>query len=269
MHESAGTQMTPTTPRRWGRTLGIIALALLAALLLAALGFWLWATLSASGPDATALAALEDTAAVTVGESPWLTFTPTGADAPLQPCGLVFYPGGLVDARAYAPTLQPIAAAGYTVVAPSMPLGLAVFAPNRADAVIAAHPEIERWAVGGHSLGGAMAARYVSTRPGEPAGGLALWAAFPAGGNSLAERDDLVALSVYGTLDGLATVDEIEQSRALLPAATTFVAIEGGNHAQFGSYGAQDGDNAATIPAAEQQAQAAAATVAALDALCR
>ena len=71
------------------------------------------------------------------------------------------------------------------------------------------------------------------------------------------------------TLDGLATVEEIRQSAALLPAATEFVAIEGGNHAQFGSYGAQEGDNPAAIPAAEQQAQAAAATVAALDALCR
>lgn len=261
--------MTSPSPRRVWRIVGIVGLVLPAVVLAAVIGFWLWATLSAAEPDATALAALEDTAAVTVTEEPWLTFTPTGAEGPVQPCGLVFYPGGLVDARAYAPTLLPIAAAGYTVVAPSMPLGLAVLAPDRASAVIEAHPQIARWAVGGHSLGGAMAARYAFAHPGGAAGGLALWAAFPAGGNSLAGRDDLAATSVYGTLDGLATVEEIRQSAALLPAATAFVAIEGGNHAQFGSYGPQGGDNPAAIPAAEQQAQAAAATVAVLDALCR
>jgi hypothetical protein len=261
---------SPRRGRRIAAIAGIVLFAVLPAVLLAvALGFWLWATLSAAGPDATALAALEDSAAVTVSEDPWLTFTPTGAEAPPKPCGLVFYPGGLVDARAYAPTLQPIAAAGYTVVAPSMPLGLAVLAPDRATAAMAAHPEIARWAVGGHSLGGAMAARHAFTHPDGAADGLALWAAFPAESNSLAGRDDLAAASIYGTLDGLATVEEIEQSRALLPAATEFVAIEGGNHAQFGSYGPQRRDNPAAIPAAEQQAQAAAATVALLDALCR
>ena len=261
--------ISPVQGRRGWRIVGVAALALLGVVLAAAVGFWLWATLSAAGPDATALAALESNAAVTVSETPWLTFTPTGAGGPVQPCGLVFYPGGLVDERAYAPALQPIAAAGYTVVAPAMPLGLAVLAPNRASTVMEAHPEIARWAVGGHSLGGAMAARYAYTHPEGAADGLALWAAFPAENNSLAGRNDLTAASIYGTLDGLATVEEIRQSATRLPAATAFVAVEGGNHAQFGSYGPQGGDNPATIPAAEQQAQAAAATVALLDALCR
>lgn len=257
----------PPSSRRVRRILILVGVTLLAALVIGAAGFWLWATLSAAGPDATALAALESTDAVTVRTEPWLTFAPA-AQGEARPCGLIFYPGGLVDERAYAPTLQPVAAAGYTVVAPSMPLGLAVLAPDRARAVIAAHPEITRWAVGGHSLGGAMAARYAQGNPGEPVAGLTLWAAFPAEGNSLAERSDLHAVSIYGTLDGLATADEIAASAALLPAATVFVPIEGGNHAQFGSYGPQDRDNAATIPAAQQQAQAAAATVAALDAIC-
>jgi hypothetical protein len=41
-------------------------------------------------------------------------------------------------------------------------------------------------------------------------------------------------------------------ARLLLPPTTTYRPIDGGNHAQFGSYGAQMGDHAATIPAAEQ-----------------
>jgi hypothetical protein len=53
-------------------------------------------------------------------------------------------------------------------------------------------------------------------------------------------------------------------SRALLPADTAFLEIAGGNHAQFGDYGPQTGDNPATISANEQWDQIAAATLALL-----
>ncbi len=60
-------------------------------------------------------------------------------------------------------------------------------------------------------------------------------------------------VSVSGSLDGLATPDKIEASRVLLPADTIWIPIEGGNHAQFGWYGDQPGDNPAEISRAEQQ----------------
>ncbi len=56
-------------------------------------------------------------------------------------------------------------------------------------------------------------------------------------------------------------MDKFDASRTLLPADTTWVVIEGGNHAQFGDYGIQPGDNVATISAAEQQTQIVDATV--------
>ncbi len=71
-------------------------------------------------------------------------------------------------------------------------------------------------------------------------------------------------MSVYGTLDGLATGEKIEASRALLPADTTWAPIAGGNHAQFGWYGDQAGDNPAAISRIEQQNQIVAATLALL-----
>ena len=70
--------------------------------------------------------------------------------------------------------------------------------------------------------------------------------------------------SIYGTRDGLTTGDKIEASRPLLPPDTAWVAIEGGNHAQFGWYGPQSGDNPATISREDQQAQIVAATLALL-----
>ena len=139
-----------------------------------------------------------------------------------------------------------------------MPLNLAVLAPDSALDVIAAHPEIARWAVGGHSLGGSMAATFAKAHP-DLVQGLVLWASYPAQWDEL-PRSSLAVASIYGTSDGLATSQKIDTSRALLPADTTWVEILGGNHAQFGSYGAQAGDNEASIGEAEQQERVAAAT---------
>jgi len=146
-----------------------------------------------------------------------------------------------------------------------MPLSLAVFNPDAAADVIRAYPEIQDWAVGGHSLGGSMAANFVYSEPSE-AQGLVLWASYPASNNDLSSSD-VQAISISGTLDGLSTPDDIATSKPLLPPDTTWVPIEGGNHAQFGWYGDQPGDNPATISRQEQQNQIILATVNFLESL--
>jgi hypothetical protein len=203
-----------------------------------------------------ALAALQSDARVVVESEPWLIFRPAGKEVST---GLILYPGGRVDARAYAPAARALAEQGYLTVLVPMPLDLAFFAPDRAADVMAAFPEVENWAVGGHSLGGAMAASFVRQNP-ETVDGLALWAAYPAGGNDLSKSGQDV-VSIYGTRDVVATEDDIAASRSLLPLDTGWVAIEGGNHAQFGWYGPQAGDNAATISRHEQQAQIVTVTL--------
>ena len=158
-------------------------LILLAVILLVLAGFTIWAY-TPLGPMPEAIAALQSDAQVQVETSPWLTFTPVGT----QPTtGFIFYPGGRVDPRSYAPSARALAEQGYLVTIAPMPFNLAVFKPAAADAVIAAHPEITHWVIGGHSLGGAMAANYVYTHP-DAVQGLALWAGYPAGNNSLADR---------------------------------------------------------------------------------
>jgi hypothetical protein len=242
------------------KTLKWILVGVLALVTIVLIGFTVW-SYTPLGPSAEALAALESDAAVTVERQPWLTFMPTGE---MPTTGFIFYPGGRVDARSYAPIARAIAAEGYLVTIVPMPFNLAVFGVNRADDVRAAHPEITAWAVGGHSLGGAMAASYLYRQPNDESG-LVLWASYPAGNNSLADRT-LPATSIYGTNDGVAS-ENFEATRALLPPGTTFVPIEGGNHAQFGSYGPQPGDGVATISPGEQQRQTVAATVALLERL--
>ena len=70
---------------------------------------------------------------------------------------------------------------------------------------------------------------------------------------------DLSLLTVYGSNDQVLGREELAQSEPLRPQDSRVVVIEGGNHAQFGDYGAQDGDGVATIGAVEQQEQAVAA----------
>jgi hypothetical protein len=243
------------------KALRIALLSLLFILVVAVAGFVLWGE-TPSRPMPEALASLESDAQVTVTNEPWLTFTPTAS----QPTtGLIFYPGGHVDYRAYAPAARQIAAQGYQVVIVPMPLNLAVLGINSAEKVIDAYPDIEHWVIGGHSLGGAMAANFAKKHPGV-VDGLALWAAYPAASDDLS-TSGLNVVSISGSQDGLATPAKIDASRPLLPADTTWTVIAGGDHGQFGWYGDQSGDNPAAISRADQQAQIVAATVALLKAL--
>ena len=226
-----------------------------ALLILAGVAFLLWASTTAT-PMSEALAAPGSDARVHVESDPWLVFRPANQ---YPASGLILYPGARVDPRAYAPTARALAEGGHLVVVVPMPLNLAFLAPGRAAEVMAAFPSIESWAVGRHSLGGAMAANFAHSNP-EAVHGLVLWASYPAGSDDLSGYQ-LAVSSIYGTQDGLATGDEIVASRSLLPPDAQWTAIEGGNHAQFGWYGPQSGDNVATISREEQQAQIVAATL--------
>jgi pimeloyl-ACP methyl ester carboxylesterase len=170
---------------------------------------------------------------------------------PVEPrqTGVVFYPGGLVKHEAYAPPLRALAERGYPTVIVSMPSDLAVYAPNRADEVIA-QVEAERWVIAGHSLGGSMAGRYAVDGPVE---GLVLWASYLAGSDDLSESG-MPVLSVLGSEDGVLDRETYEERTAQLPEDFEELEIEGGNHAGFATYGAQKGDGEATITAEEQQA---------------
>jgi hypothetical protein len=109
-----------------------------------------------------AINALQSDSNVTVISGQWLTFKPTTTN---YTTGLIIYPGGRVDYRSYAPLAHAIANEGYLTIIVPMPLNLAVFGANAANEVIASHPEITSWAIGGHSLGGTMAAQFAYQNP--------------------------------------------------------------------------------------------------------
>jgi dienelactone hydrolase len=202
-------------------------------------------------PDAGAALTSGETVSV-AREDDRLVFRPASA-AP--DTGLILYPGGKVDAAAYAPAAARLAELGFLVVIVPMPLNLAVLGIDRADAVLAAHPEIVRWAIGGHSLGGAMAAQYVASHPGT-VHGLVLWAAYSAA----AIDPPVPTLVAYGTLDAGAASFTSAANLAKLGGSPVVVAIEGGNHEQMGWYTGQPNDPPAGISRADQQAQLVDAT---------
>ncbi len=230
-------------------------LGLLTLLVISTAGFFVWAN-TPPKPETQALDSLQSTQDVQYEKiNGWMTFSPTDS---LAETGLILYPGGRVDYRSYAPHARAIAQRGFSVVVVPMPLNFAFLGVNRANDVINAFPTIENWAVGGHSLGGAMAAEFADANL-DRVDGLVLWASYPAGGTDLS-NSGLAVISITASNDGLATRQDILNSYDQLPQNSVFLEIQGGNHAGFGWYGAQNGDGPLEITKTDQQAQVVAAT---------
>lgn len=172
-----------------------------------------------------------------------LAFVPPEASV-----GLVFYPGGKVEYTAYEPLMRACAEKGIVCVIVEMPFNLAVLDINAAEGIKENFPEIKNWYLGGHSLGGSMAASYLADKPDEYSG-LVLLASY-----STADLSDsgLEVLSVYGSEDKVLNQEKYEQYKSNLPADFSEHLIDGGNHAGFGMYGEQEGDGEALISNKEQ-----------------
>lgn len=174
--------------------------------------------------------------------------------------GIIFYPGAKVEDYAYVPLLNQLREEGFTVVLIDMPFHMAIFNVNAADDVfdiiteveldddtdsvdlssdVVAMVDVEEWYIMGHSMGGAMASSYASDNE-ELVEGLILIGAYVYG-----DYDPENALTIYGTFNS-----NLEEN---IDYTENIVIIEGGNHAQYGNYGKQDGDPDATITDVEQQ----------------
>ncbi len=162
--------------------------------------------------------------------------------------GFIFYPGGKVEYTAYLPLMRLLASKGLLCILLKMPFNLAVLDVNAADGVKDYYPQVERWYIGGHSLGGSMAASYVSKHTDEFEGLVLL------GSYSAADLSDsgLRVLSVFGSEDQVMDRAKYDKNRENLPSGFTETVIEGGCHAYFGMYGIQRGDGEATISGREQ-----------------
>jgi pimeloyl-ACP methyl ester carboxylesterase len=248
---------TNSTVRRIGRSL----LVVLSIGWLAIVGW-----LMPAGATDTALQALASDSSVTVVDTPTQVALIPSAD--VGATGFLFQPGAKVDARAYVSALRPLALAGHVVVIAKQPLGIAFLATNAIDSARSEFPNVTKWVVGGHSLGGTVAAlqatgaQVQSSDSGSasvaPIVGLVLFASYPAADMS---NSNMPVLSLSGEKDGLSTPGAIAASRPNLPSSTTFIEIPGANHASFGDYGMQFGDGVATASLANSHAAITKATL--------
>lgn len=153
--------------------------------------------------------------------------------------GIIFYPGAKVETESYLPILSKLRDRGFTTILVKMPFNMAIFNSNAADKIIKQNKDIKHFYIAGHSMGGAMASSYAAKNQ-DKVEGLILLGSYIYG--DYPEED---TLTIYGSLNQ-SVEDKINYTKNI-------VAIEGGNHAQFGNYGFQKGDSKATISAEEQQ----------------
>lgn len=222
-----------------------VTLAIIAVLTLTAINFILVYINDYYKANEKALAALEssDGVEVVVDENHSVTFIPEHITA-----GLIFYPGGKVEYTAYAPLMHELADNGILCILLHMPGNLAVLDADAADGYAGQYSNVTDWYIGGHSLGGVMAASYAAKHA-DAFGGVILLASY-----STADLSDLglAVLSVYGSEDGVLKPDKYADNRKHLPADAVEEVIDGGCHAYFGSYGAQDRDGVPRITNEEQ-----------------
>ena len=233
-------ERTQKPPRRAGR---YILLALLALIVFLGIAFYAYVN-DYRHADETATALLNSASIRQEGNLTILT-PDAGNDTGM---GFIFYPGGKVEETAYLPLLERLREGGVTVVLVKVPLRLAVFDVKAADKVYDAVPGISRWFIGGHSLGGAMASSYVAGNE-DKLSGLILLGAYPVNDSPIS------TLCIYGS-------EDIMLDKTKLEGVANVLRIEGGNHAQFGNYGLQEGDGTATMSREEQQSIAAEAMLA-------
>ena len=194
--------------------------------------------------DAIAAAALnsDDTVSVELTDD-MAIFRPQNIEA-----GFIFYPGGKVEYTAYAPLMYKLAQNNIVCIITEMPFNLAVMDVDAAEKACERIEDVDNWYIGGHSLGGSMAASFAADSDID-FDGLILLASYSTA--DLSDKD-IDVISIYGTEDGVLNMEKYQQYYSNLPDDTTEVVIDGGNHAQFGSYGAQDGDGTAKISASDQ-----------------
>jgi pimeloyl-ACP methyl ester carboxylesterase len=246
------TEMTRRPPGLWSRIRRIWIITGISATVVFV--GWCLIAYRASG-DAHAAMSGSSSVAVSEGEHHWL-FKPHGGSSVT---GLLFFPGALVDPRAYAPLLLNVAEDGHAALLIQVPRrGAAGGAEgaeplNRAAGAILTVPGIKQWVVAGHSRGAEIAARFVRTSAPSIAGLVLIGSSHPR--DFSIANIGLPVVRVYGTRDTVADVEKLERTKENLPSDTRHIRIDGGNHSQFGSYGFQPGDWPATISREEQQRQ--------------
>jgi pimeloyl-ACP methyl ester carboxylesterase len=255
----AATRSRAPRARRRARRIRSLIGALCAVLLLAILAFAVYAS-TPFQPESAPLDRVRADTSLLVTESADAVILAPREGATGE--GLVFLAGARVSPAAYADKLSGLAEAGLTVVIARPVFGFAILEWRPFTEFADLAPTVDRWLVGGHSLGGVRACQYVADQPVNQRGdsrvdsgvddaaatttpivGLVFFGSYCAADIS---TSNVPVLSIAAANDGLSTTEKIEDAAPLLPGDAVFTEIAGANHASFGDYGVQPGDGTAT-----------------------
>lgn len=175
---------------------------------------------------------------------------------PITDTCYIYYPGGMVHEESYGPYMEMMAEKGVHSFLLRLTFDMALFETDAADGAKNsefAKANCKKFALGGHSLGALGIAAYGQEHPEDGLvfiGGYPDESQFEEGGSMQDHKGP--AINIAARNDLLATVQEVEEAKPLMPKNTEYVIIEGANHANFGYYGTQGGDGEATISREEQ-----------------
>lgn len=207
----------------------------------------------------SALDSLKSDSLVKVEQNGDILFQPV-SDA--KNIGFIFYPGAKVESSAYSALAKEIASNGYPVIIAKMNFNLAILSPNRADSIVNKYKDVDKWVIGGHSLGGVMASNYALNN--DKIIGLVLLASYPQS-KTIFTDESIKVLSLWGSNDKVADLNKVKAAKDAMPNDARFIEIKGGNHGGFGDYGHQKGDGESSINNKEQMMEASKYIIELLD----
>ena len=223
-----------------------IALYIILALIILIVCLSVWYVNDYSHADASVNTYLNGTSNVSVEKVDNGLFL----DGPGNDSALIFYPGAKIEYVSYLPLFMELANDGVDCFIVEMPCNLAFLGADSADAIIGdGKYSYDEWYISGHSLGGVAASSYAINHK-DKISGLILLASYPVD-----DLGNMSVLSIYGSNDKTLNKETYDKSKELMDYNLTEYVIDGGNHAQFGSYGKQSGDGVATISPENQRIQ--------------
>ena len=223
-----------------------IALYIILALIILIVCLSVWYVNDYSHADASVNTYLNGTSNVSVEKVDNGLFL----DGPGNDSALIFYPGAKIEYISYLPLFMELANDGVDCFIVEMPGNLAFLGADSADSIIGGDKySYDEWYISGHSLGGVAASSYATNHK-DKISGLILLASYPVD-----DMGNMSVLSIYGSNDKTLNKETYDESKSLMDNNLTEYVINGGNHAQFGSYGNQSGDGIATISPENQRDQ--------------
>ncbi len=218
----------------------ILLITILSIVLLLSITFIIYANIYYHAKDVDDYLKTDEYVTVTETDK-YISFMPNEGKAI---SGVIIYPGAKVEEKAYSEMMYDLAKLNIFAAIVKMPLRFSFLNPNGADDVINDYKDkVNHFYIGGHSLGGVIAASYAKTNE-DKLEGIIFLASYP---NDDLKNSSLWSLSIYGSNDYVLDRNSYAKAKNKLPNKNFEYVIEGGNHANFASYGNQNLDGEATI----------------------